>query len=90
MKLLVKGHVNDRGKDAEFSSVIDDLSIGKKTPLAVQDVYLQIKEVSPYVVDFLLIRFETVDKLHLRRDEKYEFTHRGNAYEYRLEFSLED
>ena len=90
MKLLVKGHVNDRGNHAEFSSLIDDLSIGKKTPLAVQDVYLQIKEISPYVVNFLLVRFDTVDEFHLRHDEKYEFTHRGNAYEYRLEFSLED
>ncbi len=90
MKLLIEGTIHNQGSYAPFETTYEDLPSlkGKRMSLAVPDSFIEILEVQERSLRFRFIRFREGDELFLRPGEAHEFTHEGNAYGYRIRFSL--
>lgn len=92
MKFIIKGSVNDRGRYAEFETPLENPAeyIGKRISAGNDDVGVILDAIAGRLVKFRLLRGERVDCLSVRPEESVEIHSRGNAYDYCVQFSLEE
>ncbi len=90
MRLFIQGSVVNQGRHASFASPVEDLASikGKKIPLAVNDLFLQIDEVFPGGVSFQIFYFDAPHPYRLSFGESASFRKEGNAFVLNLSFSL--
>ena len=90
MKLRVQGSIHEYGKFAEFDNFLEDLlgNKGKKISQAVPDTFVIVDEVGEDFLRFQYVYGLKTDEITLKLGENYDFSYEGNAYGFKVTFTL--